>query len=120
MPWKVTDPVNEREQLVRAHSTGRHTVVELAAHFDVTTKTAHKWVRRFREHGPEGLKDRPRAAHSHPNAVPEDVVSAVLRAKLAHPTWGPLKLQPLPEEPPGISLAWPAPSTRGLILAGLV
>jgi transposase InsO family protein len=92
-------------------------MAELAEAFGVSRKTAHKWVRRFAEFGPAGLGDRSRAAHSHPNAVAPEVAAAICRAKQAHPTWGPLKLGPEPEEPDEVVQAWPAPSTCGLILA---
>lgn len=117
MPWKVTSPMKEREQLIQARLTGRYTVSELAEDFGVSRKTAHKWLRRYAEYGPAGLEDRPHNAHRHPNATSGAVVAAVIRAKQAHPTWGPLKLQPGPEDPPELTAAWPAPSTRGAILA---
>jgi putative transposase len=117
LPWKVTSPMKERERLIQARLTGRYTVTELADDFGVSRKTAHKWLRRYAAYGPAGLEDRPHDAHHHPNATSEAVVAAVVRAKQAHPTWGPLKLQPGPEDPPEVSLAWPAPSTRGAILA---
>src|SRR5262249_16020793 len=41
----------------------------------------------------------------------------IIREKMAHPTWGPLKLQPRPDDGPEVTAAWPAPSTRGAILA---
>lgn len=117
MPWKVTSPMKERERLIQARLSGRYTVVELAEDFGVSRKTAHKWLRRYAECGPAGLEDRAHAAHCHPNATPQIVVAAVIREKRAHPTWGPLKLQPRPEDPPELAAAWPAPSTRGAILA---
>lgn len=107
----------ERKRLVDAHATGLYTVTDLALAFGVSRKTVHKTLRRHEAEGPAGLGDRPRAAHTHPNATPEAVVAAVIRAKQAHPTWGPLKLSPLPDEPPAVRAAWPAPSTRGAILA---
>jgi len=119
LPWKVTSPMKERERLIQARLTGRYTVAELAQDFGVSRKTAHKWLRRYAESGPAGMEDRPHAAHRHPNATPEAVVAAVIREKRAHPTWGPLKLQPRPQDPPELAAAWPAPSTRGAILAGL-
>jgi transposase InsO family protein len=97
--------------------TGRYTVMELAEALGVSRKTAHKWLRRFTDFGPGGLADRSRAAHNHPNATPKPVVKAVIREKQAHPTWGPLKLRPLADDPPEVAAAWPAPSTRGAILA---
>jgi putative transposase len=122
LPWKVTCPMKERERLVQARLTGRYTVTELAEAFGVSRKTAHKWLRRFAQDGPVGLEDRPHAAQRHPNATAEAVIAAVIRQKRAHPTWGPLKLQPSPVDPPQVRAAWPAPSTRGAILAraGLV
>ena len=109
--------MKERQRLVQAHSTGRYTISELAESFGVSRKTAHKWLTRYAQHGPAGLEDRPRAAHSHPNATPEVVRAAIIREKRAHPTWGPLKLLPSRQDPAQVAAAWPAPSTRGAILA---
>lgn len=117
MPWEVTYPVRERKLLVRAFATGRYTITELAEAFGVSRKTAAKWIHRSDEEGPDGLLDRSRAPHRHPNATPEAVVAAVLRKKDAHRTWGPLKLLPSPEDPVEVRENWPAPSTRGLILS---
>lgn len=117
MPWRETGAVDERERLVRAWSSGRFSVTELAGEFEVSRKTVYKWTGRHILEGRPGLKDRPRVALTHPRAVPQTIVDAVLRAKLAHPLWGPLKLQPLPGEPEAIHAGWPAPSTRGAILA---
>lgn len=113
--------MQERERLVRAWLSGRYTVTELAGEFEVSRKTVYKWTARHTLEGLPGMRDRPRAALHHPNAVPQAVAEAVVRAKLAHPVWGPLKLQPLAGEPASIRDSWPAASTRGAILdrAGL-
>jgi len=109
--------MKERQRLIQAYVTGRYTVTELAEDFGVSRKTAHKWLRRFAQNGPAGLADRFHAAHSHPNATPEEVAAAIIREKRAHPTWGPLKLLPTAADSPEVVAAWPAPSTRGGILA---
>jgi putative transposase len=117
LPWEVTGPMKERQRLVQAYVTGRYKVTELAAAFGVSRKTTHKWLRRYAESGPAGLVDRPHAAYAHRNAAPSEVVAAVIREKLAHPTWGPLKLLPTSADAPEVVAAWPAASTRGAILA---
>lgn len=117
MPWKVTCPMSERERLIKAYLTGRYTVTELAKAFGISRKTVYKWLPRFAEFGLAGLADLPRAARRHPNATPAEVVAAVIERKQAHPTWGPLKLLPNPDDPPELIAAWPAASTRGAILA---
>jgi transposase InsO family protein len=114
--------MKERLQLISLYETGNYTVAELSEHFRVSRKTAYKWLDRFQQEGVAGLKERSRAPHHHPNATPVETVSAVLRAKAAHPSWGPAKLKPGPQEPEEVADAWPAVSTRGAILArqGLV
>ncbi len=114
--------MKERLQMVSLYETNKYTVTELAEHFKVSRKTAHKWLRRFADEAISGLEERSRAPHSRPRTTPEEVVLALVKAKLAHPTWGPAKLMPHPEEDPKIVRAWPAVSTRGRILGkhGLV
>ena len=122
MPWKETCAMKERLKLVSLYETGNYTVTELSEQFRVSRKTAHKWLGRFAYEGISGLEERSRAPHRCPGATPRQVVLAVVRAKQAHPTWGPAKLMPGPEESPEIVRAWPAVSTRGRILGlhGLV
>ena len=108
--------MRERQQLVALYETGKYTITELARHYGVSRKTAHKWLHRFSESGDEGLKDRSRAPHTHPNATADAVVAALIQAKRDHPTWGPLKLRPGTHVPTEVAAAWPAPSTRGAIL----
>lgn len=116
MSWKETCPMQERIEMVHWHRSGRYSVVELAAAFGVSRKTVYKWLGRYAHGGVEGLQERPRSPHRHPNATPAVVVAAVLRAKARHPKWGPAKLHPEPQEPPEITQRWPAVSTRGAVL----
>jgi len=104
------------------YETGDYSVTELAARFKVSRKTAYKWIGRFAEEGISGLNERSRAPHRIPKATPSEVVAALMRAKQAHPTWGPAKLMPPPGAAPETVQAWPAVSTRGRILGlhGLV
>jgi putative transposase len=117
LPWKETCVMKERLQMVSLYETGRYTMTELARQFKVSRKTAHKWVGRFIAEGVSGLDERSRAPHCRPRATPVEVVLAVVRAKQAHPTWGPAKLMPGLGEAPEIARAWPAVSTRGRILS---
>lgn len=49
--------VRSREELIRRVEAGSSLQL-VAAEFGISPKTAGKWVRRFREQGPAGLKDR--------------------------------------------------------------
>ncbi len=115
MPWKDTRMLDERKSFIVAYRQGEDSLSEVCRRFGVSRKTGRKWARRYRERGPEGLLDRSRAPHRHPNAASADIVQLVIMAKHEHPTWGPRKLIPwLKRLHPEIQL--PAPSTAGEIL----
>jgi len=92
-------------------------MAELCRSFGISRQTGYELVAQFQAHGMDGLKPRSRAPHRHPNATSAEVCAAVVRAKAAHPSWGPKKLQPLVDEPEDIKVQWPVASTRGAILA---
>jgi transposase InsO family protein len=55
--------VRGRELLCRAVVEGRLSLCEAAAEHGLSRQTAAKWVRRYREHGSEGLRDRSSRPH---------------------------------------------------------
>src|SRR5438445_7148481 len=92
-------------------------MAELCRSFGISRQTGYELVAAFQAEGVDGLKPHSRAPRHRPNAIPEAVIAALLRAKTRHPSWGPKKLQPLADEPPSIQQHWPVASTRGVILA---
>jgi putative transposase len=92
-------------------------MAELCRSFGISRQTGYALIAQYQAYGMAGLQPRSRAPHTHPNATSEALCGAVLRAKAAHPSWGPKKLQPLADESAGVKLHWPVASTRGAILA---
>ena len=80
--------VHSREQLARSIVEQGLTVKQAAAHFNVSPKTAAKWVRRYRQEGVTGLRDRSsRPAHS-PRRTCSCLVEKVLALRrLRHNGW---------------------------------
>lgn len=115
MPWKETCPMQQRQRFIEAWLSGDYTVSDLSQIFTVSRKTAHKWIRRFKQSGYPGLEDRSRAPRHHPNQTPEWMVDKLLALKHRHPLWGPVTLvDALRRTQPDV--AWPAASTAGAIL----
>lgn len=115
MSWKETCPMKERIKFVLTYLENELSMAALCREFHISRKTGYKMVRRYIESDFEGLKDRSRAPHNHPNAVSERVETAVVAARRDHPTWGPKKLRAwLERHAP--SVVWPSPSTIGQIL----
>lgn len=71
------------------------TISALCREYDVSRQTGHKWVKRFKEQGYEGLEEQSRRPKSAPLATAEELVVATLEAREAHPRWGPYKLHVL-------------------------
>ena len=108
MPWK--DPMSQRLELVALMEEGIVPVTELSRRFGVAPKTAYKWLKRYREQGVEGLRERSRAPLTSPGKTLPEVEAAVVAARRAHPLWGGRKVAAwLQKQHPDLSV--PAPST---------
>jgi transposase InsO family protein len=59
----------------------RWSVTAAAESMGVSRATAHKWIRRFREEGPDGLADRSSAPHRSPHALAKHEVNRIVRAR---------------------------------------
>ena len=67
-------------------------VAALCREFGLSRTTGHKWLKRFKELGHDGLEEESRRPKSTPMATAEDLVIAVLEARDARPRLGPRKL----------------------------
>ena len=115
MVWRETGIMDERLLFVAACLEGEETMTALCAAFEVSRKTGYKWLGRYRELGPEGLRDLPRAPLLHGRATPAAIVERIVAEKEAHPQWGPKKIVArLARQEP--ATAWPSASTAGAIL----
>lgn len=68
-------------------------VAELAREFGISTKTAYKFISRWKSEGIDGLKDRSHATRTNPQRTPAEVIEWLVAARKEHPTWGALKLR---------------------------
>lgn len=110
MPFKETDRVQQREELVAAWKSGMYGVAELARQFEVSRPTAYLWI--GRDQAEEPLGDRSHAARQIPHRTDAELMAKAVRLRKQHPKWGPKKLVAVLErrEP---ELEWPAPSSVG-------
>jgi transposase InsO family protein len=107
--------MDERLRFIAACLEGEETMTALCAGFGVSRKTGYKWLGRYRELGPEGLRDLPRAPLEHGRATPASLVERIVAEKEAHPHWGPKKIVArLARQVP--ARRWPSASTAGAIL----
>src|SRR4026208_1187851 len=112
MPWTETCPMDQRVAFIADWLRAERTMTELAERYQISRRTAYKWVERYEADPEQGLAERSRAPNTHRRAMDGGLRAAVLALRRAHPRWGPKKLRALltAREP---RRAWPGPSTMG-------
>jgi transposase InsO family protein len=115
MPWKETCAMDERMRFIEAWKLREVPVTELCDVFEISRKTAYKWIGRYEEEGRAGLSERSRAPHECPHAIEPWMRRLLVSTRKAHRWWGPRKLRAwLQRQRPEIEL--PAASTVGELL----
>src|SRR6185436_17439626 len=115
MSWKTSDAMSERVEFIGLLRSGQRTLASLCREFGISRPTGYKWAERFRLEGLEGLKERSRAPLQCSQQTDPEVQALLIRARKAHPSWGPRKLKAWLEDQDE-TLELPAPSTIGDLL----
>ncbi len=89
MPWKGVTVDETRQRFIEDWKLNFYKVTELAEHYDVSPKTAHKWIRRYEQFGEAGFHELSRRPHSHPSQTHPAIIKEIVDLRQAHPTWGP-------------------------------
>jgi transposase InsO family protein len=79
-------------ELVERAAKGE-SVAALCRELGVSRATGHKWIKRFKELGYDGLEEKSKKPLKTPLGTAEDVVMAVLELRDSHPRWGAVKIQ---------------------------
>jgi transposase InsO family protein len=93
VPWNEVTAVELREEFVRLATGEGANISRLCRRFDISRKTAYKWLARFRSDGDPALADRSRRPAASPRRTPGDVEDEVLRLRDRHPAWGGRKIR---------------------------
>ena len=56
MPWKETEAMSERMEMVSQYMREGESVSELARWYGVSRKTVYKWIGRYEQEGVRGLE----------------------------------------------------------------
>ena len=112
MGWMETCAVDERMRFVTAVDAKEEPFAAVCRRFGVSRRIGYKWIERYRAEGVEGLVDRSRAPHHHPNELADEIAERCLAVRRKHPSWGPVKVKAWLERRMPTTL-WPALSTIG-------
>ena len=121
MPWRSVSMADERERFIATIVEGRYSKRTVFQMFGISPRTGYKWLSRFKEYGPQGLRDMAPIARTYPHRTRPEIAQLLIRCREQHRTWGAEKLLGYlqPKHP---QITFPVPSTVSEILkrAGLV
>ncbi len=113
MPWEKM--MDQRIRAVMDVLDNGFSKVSVCEDFGISRPTLDKWLNRYEEEGVEGLRNRSRAPHRHPNAVDADTEARIVAFRNDRPDRGPRKIRiELQRDHP--HRWWPASSTIAEIL----
>src|ERR1700743_3105341 len=90
MPWKEAPSMSLRRDFLALARERNVPITELARRFDISRKTAYKWLQR--ERAGQSLEDRSRRPHQSPARTAVTLEEAVVALRQEHPRWGGRKL----------------------------
>jgi transposase InsO family protein len=93
MPWKEITPMSERREFVSLARRQQANVSEICRRYGVSRKTAYKWLARAATHEQGWEMDQSRRPLHSPSRIGEEIESAILAVRDAHPAWGGRKIR---------------------------
>jgi transposase InsO family protein len=114
MSWKESCQMDERVKFISMYLDGEK-IADLCRKFEISRKTAHKFINRYKNSGLQGLSNQKRGPNNVPHKTASQIELLILKLRSDKPTWGPKKIK-VRLENLYRELKFPAASTIGEIL----
>lgn len=112
MPWKTMGTMDQKIELITDWNSEYFNITYLSRKYGLSRPTVYKWLKRYKEFGVDGLKERSRTPLHSPNQTKDEIVKLIVDEKLKNINRGPKKIYyQLKKQHPCMDL--PSPSTIG-------
>lgn len=109
MPWQTRNKMDLKRDFVELACREGACMAELCRRFGISRPTGYQWLKRYREHGVEGLAELSRKPHGCPHQCSAEIEALIVEARHLRPIWCARKLKKWLENKGHTGL--PAPST---------
>lgn len=97
MPWKEQDLMSLKREFVVELLKNNISVTELCNRYQISRKTAYKWLNRYQEKGIEGLQEKNRRPLNSPTKTKKTIEDEIIKIREEHPAWGGRKIKAILE-----------------------
>src|SRR5437868_6602535 len=116
MPWKNLLLMDQRSEFVHAALKKVDGITALCRQFQISRKTAHKWLKRYAKEGLDGMVNRSTKPKVCWNRTSRQWINRITKLRRTHPFWGGKKLRVLLLRKYGHEAGAPGSSTIDRIL----
>src|SRR5579872_2869740 len=95
MPWKEVTKMKSKIEFIRFALEGSQPFSGLCNAFGISRKTGYKLMKRYKEHGMEGLEEKSRQPHTIPKKTDSIIGDKILAVRRRKPSWGGRKIRAL-------------------------
>jgi putative transposase len=92
MPWNETVTM-QRLEFILACQSGEESITSICRRFNISRKTAYKWLARYSVNDVSSLQNLPRARHTQSGRLDTEITQYLLNAKMLHRDWGAKKIR---------------------------
>lgn len=93
MPWKEMDAMSLRSEFIDLARQEGSNIRALCRLYQISPRTAYKWLKRYVQGGEGGLENRSRRPQHSPRKTEPDREAQVLAVREQHPAWGGRKIR---------------------------
>lgn len=93
MPWKEETLMSQKLNFIKSFSEEKISFTQLCRNFQISRKTGYSILKRYKEHGCQGLQPQSRLPHHSPEKTPEEMQQRIIDVRIKHPTWGAKKIK---------------------------
>lgn len=92
MCWKLTCPMDEKMNFIKAWKSQQYTVSALCRAHGISRTTGHRLIKRFNELGEAAFEVKSKRPRNSPNKTPEKIEKAIVKLRNKYKLWGARKL----------------------------
>lgn len=93
MAWQNKDTMALKEEFLEKYLSKVQSLSSLCRDFDISRKTAYKWIDRFKEDGVSGLASHSKRPLTSPARISNKMINLILSTRKKFPSWGCRKLR---------------------------
>lgn len=93
MPWKEETIMSQKLNFVQSFMEEQISFTQLCKKFQISRKTGYSILKRYKEHGYQGLQTQSKSPHHSPGRTSEEVEQKIIDVRIKHPTWGAKKIR---------------------------